>query len=136
MATGVVSLAAWLQHLQTLSDALLVVACIGWVVLALTLGPRLRTEAARQPRLESFALVAATAVLGSRVSLAGHADIALALWALAVGCWLALLAWRPSRGRAGGGWLLVVVGTESLAVLASLLAPRWGAALLDLALAC
>jgi tellurite resistance protein TehA-like permease len=88
-----------------------------------------------QPRFESFAFVAATAVLGTRLALSGQTVIALALWVLAAAAWLALLARRPGGGRPDGGWFLVVVGTESLAVLASFLAPRWGPQLLDAALA-
>jgi tellurite resistance protein TehA-like permease len=135
MATGVVSVAAWLQQLHVLSAALLVIASLGWVTLALALLLRESEEAPAQPRLESFALVAATAVLGARFSLAGQGLLALALWALAVAAWLVLLARAPRGGSAGGGWFLIVVGTESLAVLASLLAPRRGAQLLDAALA-
>jgi hypothetical protein len=123
MASGIVSVAAALQGLPLLSEALLGVACIGWVTLVLA--PTVLQQASAQPQLESFAFVAATAVLGTRLSLLGQPVLALALWALAGAAWLALLARRPRGGRADGGWFLVVVGTESLAVLASSLAGHW-----------
>jgi tellurite resistance protein TehA-like permease len=134
MATGIVSVAAALQHLRALSDALLVVACIGWATFALALLLRGNAERPARPGLGSFALVAATAVLGSRFSLAGQPLVALALWALALFAWFVLLVVGRRRGRADGGWFLVVVGTESLAVLASFLAPYWGTQFLDAAL--
>jgi tellurite resistance protein TehA-like permease len=133
MATGIVSVAAGLQHLHALSEALLVVACIGWATLLPALLWRSRGKKSPPPGPGSFALVAATAVLGSRFSFAGQPLVALALWALALVAWLALLAMGRHCGRADGGWFLVVVGTESLAVLASLLAPHWGTQFLDAA---
>jgi tellurite resistance protein TehA-like permease len=77
----------------------------------------------------SFAAVAATAVLGSRLALARvHVvpDVALAL---AVGTWvLTWLGIRRSRdfGAASGTRLLVVVATQSLVVLTTVCA-RWAA---------
>jgi hypothetical protein len=66
----------------------------------------------------------------------GHTAVAFALLVLAASSWLALLPRRRGGERADGGWFLIVVGTESLAVLASLLAQRWGEQFLDAALAC
>jgi tellurite resistance protein TehA-like permease len=134
MATGIVSVAAGLQHLHALSEALLVVACVGWTTLAFALLLSVTAGSPGRPGPGSFALVAATAVLGTRFSFGGQPLVALALWALALSAWLALLAVARRQGRADGGWFLVVVGTESLAVLASLLAPRWGTPFLDAAL--
>ena len=130
MATGIVSVAARFQGLPVLSDVLLAVAVLGWLALSAAACPRLL----RRPRLESFAFVAATGVLGARLSFAGHDLVALALWALAIAGWIVLLARRPHLTRADGGWFLVVVGTESLAVLASPLALRFGDELLPAAL--
>ena len=134
MATGIVSVAAVQQGLLLLSDTLFGIACFGWVTLVLALSTRL-LRGAWIPRLESFAFAAATAVVGTRLALTGRTLTALPLWALAAVAWLALLARRPRRGPADGGWFLVVVGTESLAVLAAVLARRWGAPLLDAGLA-
>jgi tellurite resistance protein TehA-like permease len=134
MASGILSVAARLQGLPLLSDTLFVAACASWIALVLTLAPRLPEEPRPQPRLESFALVAATAVLGTRLAQTGENVAALLLWALAVVAWAALLAGRPHRGEPGGGWLLIVVGTESLAVLAANLAGPWGTPFLGAAL--
>jgi tellurite resistance protein TehA-like permease len=134
MATGIVSIAAALQRLPVLSDALLVVASGAWLALGLLVSLRALHVEHLKPRLGSFALVAATAVLGARFALAGAGVSALALWGLATAAWLALLARRPCAGNPDGGWFLLVVGTQSLAVLASLLAARWSARLLAAAL--
>ena len=135
MATGIVSVAAQLQGLEALSDLLLAVTVLGWLALAAVLCVGVLRGECRRSRLESFAVVAATAVLGARFSFAGHDLVALALWTLAVAAWLGVLARRPQLTRADGGWFLVVVGTESLAALASLVAQRLGAGLLPAALA-
>jgi tellurite resistance protein TehA-like permease len=135
MATGIVSVAAWLQGLPVLSNVLLAIAVLGWfAVAAVACGRALRTASGR-PRLGSFAFVAATGVLGAHFSVAGHNLVALTLWALASAAWVVLLARRPQLTRPDGSWFLVVVGTESLAALASLLAPYLGAELLPVALA-
>jgi tellurite resistance protein TehA-like permease len=137
MATGIVSVAASLQGLPALSETLLWVACLAWVTLALALSLRgFRQATSTRPRFASFAFVAATAVLGTRFALMGHTAVAFALLVLAASSWLALLPRRRGGERADGGWFLIVVGTESLAVLASLLAQRWGEQFLDAALAC
>jgi tellurite resistance protein TehA-like permease len=134
MATGIVSVAARLQGLPVLSDVLLAIAVLGWSALTAAACLRVLRDPSRRPRLESFAFVAATAVLGARFSVSGRDLVALALWALAIAAWAVLLARRPQLTRADGGWFLVVVGTESLAVLAALLAPDRGAGLLPAAL--
>jgi len=73
-------------------------------------------------------------VLGARCALAGRGLAALVLWSVAIAAWLVLLARRPWALRADGGWFLVVVATESLAVLAALLVPSWGTQLLPVAI--
>lgn len=138
MATGIVSIAAALQGLPTLSRAFLGIGCAAALVLGAAVGLRALRTSDPRPRLRSFAVVAGTAVLGSRFALAGRTTLALALWSLACVLWLALLLRlrRPARGDLGGGALLVVVATESLAVLAAVLAPAVAPGLLPVALAC
>jgi tellurite resistance protein TehA-like permease len=133
MATGIVSVAARLRHLLALSDTLLAVAAAAWVALAVLVSVHTARHRPRRPRLQSFALVASTAVLGARFLVAGDGTVARALWILALACWLGLLARRPKIAEPRGGSLLVVVATEGLAVLAALLAPRWAAGLLIVA---
>jgi tellurite resistance protein TehA-like permease len=124
MATGILSVAAWLERIGALSDALLALACAAWVVLAAVVLERARHH--RAARLQSFAAVAATSVLGARVALSGEFDLALGFLLLATAVWVVLLAQRPSLAPAVGGSLLFVVATESLGVLAALLAPHFG----------
>jgi tellurite resistance protein TehA-like permease len=134
MATGILSVAA-AQHRQAiLSDALLALACMGWLVLAAAVSLHALRAAERRPRLQSFAVVAATAVVGARFTEGGQGTIGLALWGLALLFWVALLAQRPVFAQPFAGALLVVVGTESLAVLAALVAPGRSQALLWVAL--
>jgi tellurite resistance protein TehA-like permease len=124
MATGIMSIAASLQSRPFVSDALLALACVGWFVLAGAVS-RHAQLVPRRPRLQSFALVAATAVLGARVMLAGADAVALVLWGLAFAVWLVLVWGRPAGSDGTGSSLLIVVATESLGVLAALLARRW-----------
>lgn len=135
MATGIVSIGASQQGLPVLSNALLVVAGAAWVTLAIAVWlPARRARRGRRPGFEAFAFVAATAVLGARCALAGRGLAALVLWSVAIAAWLVLLARRPRAGVADGFWFLVVVATESLAVLAALLVPSWGMQLLPAAI--
>ena len=94
MATGIVSVAAFVEDLALLSDVLLAVACASWAAPAAVLSWPPRRSSQGRPRLQSFALVAATAVIAVRFSLAGHGAIALGLWGVAVCSWL-LLVLRP-----------------------------------------
>jgi tellurite resistance protein TehA-like permease len=134
MATGIVSVAAAFQGLASLADVLLGCTCLAWFVLAAAVARRTLRQAGRRPRLQSFAIVAATAVIGTRFVLAGRPGLAFALWVLALLFGLILVVRRPTVREPVGGSLLVVVATESLAVLAALLAPRWTTGLLVVAL--
>src|SRR5579884_1983190 len=125
MATGIVSEAAAEQRLVVLSQALFAVAAAAWVVLAAVVLLR-AIRGAPRPRPASFAVVAATAVVGVRSLDVGATTPALGLWALAVACWIGLALARPAVGEPRGSTLLVPVATESLAVLATPLAPRFG----------
>jgi tellurite resistance protein TehA-like permease len=127
MATGIISIAAFDQGEHVVSDALLATACFGWMVAAAFVARRALAAPRRRPGLQSFALVAATAVIGARFALAGRVVVALALWSTACAAWLFLLARRPEWGSTRGGSLLVAVAAESVSVLAALLAVRWGA---------
>lgn len=136
MATGIVSVAAFQQGTIVLSDALLAIACLSWVILAAAVARHARAVQRRRPRLQSFALVAATAVIGARFAVGGAGTLALVLWSASCGFWLLLILQRPRGERIRGGSLLIIVATESLSVLAALLAPRWiGTPLLEFAFA-
>lgn len=135
MATGIVSVAAARQGLAIFSGVFFAIAFLVWLGSAAALTRRRLRLRRHRPPFESFAVVAATAVLGARFVLAGQNALALALWVVAALSWLALLLQTPMLGKPSGGSLLIVVATESLAVLAALLAPHFGADLLSVALA-
>ena len=109
MATGILGVGARLEGDALLADVLLAGACLVWIFLAALL--RIRS-------VRSFAIVAGTAVIGADLLLAGHGELALALWNLAAALWL--VVGLTSRTEAAGS-LLMIVATESLAVLAAAL---------------
>ena len=146
MATGIVSIAAHLLGLPGVARALLVLNvgayAVLWLLTLLRLAyhPR-RFFADMADHLLGpgfFTTVAASAVLGAQLlTLADRYDVAAALWALAVVLWVALTyaifaaftikEEKPALDRGiGGGWLLAVVATQSIAVLSALLAARGG----------
>lgn len=146
MATGIVSIAAWQHGLLLLAQALFTlnagVYALLWLLYLLRL-LRHPSEVARDlaDHMASpgfFTAVAASGVLGSEVLLlAGAERIAVLLWVVAVVLWLLLtygilaaLIVRPAKPSLErgihGGWLLVVVATQSIAVLSALLAARGG----------
>jgi hypothetical protein len=140
MATGIVSIATQEELRGVLSAALATVAGAAWVVLLILSGARLvRATRSVRDELKSpaaapdfFAFVAAAGVLGVRAVIAGRDGIGLALWTVGALAWLVLVVAVPvavrARGHtppwwaASGNWLLAVVATQSLAVLAGGLA--------------
>lgn len=114
MATGIVSVAVAERGVAWLSWTLLAVA----LAISAALAPR----AARHRVVgdESFAIVAATSVLGARWAIAGRRTVALAFFAGAVALWAAVWLGRPRPAESTGVRLLAAVATESLAVVATL----------------
>jgi tellurite resistance protein TehA-like permease len=147
MATGIVSLAAHFLELPFVAQALLWINVVAYSVLwALTLLRLLRYRAQFMDDLTHHArgvtfltMVAGTCVLGSQFAvLTSFMAIATGLWLLGVGLWL-LLSYsfftvvtvrepKPTlESGINGAWLLVVVSTESVCVLGTLVAPTLGA---------
>ncbi|MEV5569906.1 tellurite resistance/C4-dicarboxylate transporter family protein [Spirillospora sp. NPDC052269] len=133
MATGVVSVGLHLVRAggltEALSVALLVVAALLWVLLCALFLERLlrephrwRDEASTPAALTG---VAATGVLGTRLTLAGGAEAGAVLLVVAFVLWAVLLpaVLGRLRGRLPGAAYLVCVSTQSLAVLAATVAP-------------
>jgi tellurite resistance protein TehA-like permease len=130
MSTGIVSIALWLDHQETLSRILLVVAATLWLTFAVLVPVRavldrvrfladVRTPAA-------LGSVAAAATLGTGLTtILGWRWAGIALLAIALLLWLALLSpvLRNWKTPTVGASLLLAVSTESLAVLAATLAP-------------
>jgi tellurite resistance protein TehA-like permease len=128
MGTGIVSIGLALDHQQTLSQILLGIAAVFWLGLLTVFVSRRRRQRtrwqqeARAP--DALTLVAGTAVLGDRLTLLGADWGGYLLLALSLFLWLVLLPrvlGHRTRPTLGVGFMLTVA-TESLAVLAALLA--------------
>jgi tellurite resistance protein TehA-like permease len=144
MATGIVAIAARQQGFAGLAWLLFAVAALAllvcWALLAArVVGHPARVLADLQDHSSSaafFTAVAGTAVVGSACIVVGAAlPLASALWGLAAVTWLVLgyavffgltIAADKPRLENGinGTWLLAVVATQSLSVLAGLLSPE------------
>ncbi|WP_111720150.1 tellurite resistance/C4-dicarboxylate transporter family protein [Homoserinimonas sp. OAct 916] len=143
MATGIVSIGSRLLGHDLIADILLYLTAIAWVVLLLAYTvriirfPRRFAAALKAPTsaVAYFTVVAGTNVLSSALI---HYDIwwllATILGIFAFLVWLVLtyglfssvvLAGNhPKLREITGGWLVWVVGTQSVAVLATTLAPH------------
>lgn len=121
MATGIISVAASELGLRVVSWAFAGTAFVFYAALVALAAHRRYVP----PGVDAFAVVAATAVLGSRLALAG-AHLAAAFFLLAaVAIWLmvwAALLRELDFGASTGTRLLAVVSTQSLAIQASLTA--------------
>ncbi len=144
MATGMLGVAAHQQGHEPLARAMLVFALAAWLAIAaltvmrlLRHRPRMLADLRSHQRAPGFlTAVAGTAVLGSEMIVLGWqsgasawlAGLASLLWIfLTYGILLALTIGRdkpPLADGINGAWLLMVVSTQSIAVLAALLAPQ------------
>ncbi|MFJ7272233.1 tellurite resistance/C4-dicarboxylate transporter family protein [Streptomyces sp. NPDC099050] len=132
MAAGIISAGLHLIGRDALSIAALAVCAALWLVLAADFAARLMGDR-RRFRAEAdtpaaLTAVAATAVLGNRISLLGWQPVALGLLALAAALWPGLLVavLRHWGYRMPGAVFLVCVATQGLAVLAGTLAAPTG----------
>ncbi len=144
MATGIVSNGFFLLDHRTLSAALLAVNLVAYPLLLAALAlraalyPRRLLADLLDPRLvfTFFTFVAGSDVLGLGLHLRGHERPAVWLWLAALAAWVVLgyvsfsvLTFRNNEEGAEvvhGGWLIAIVGTESLVILGVVLAPRFG----------
>jgi hypothetical protein len=123
MALGIVSVSSVELGHRTLS---LVAAAMACGVYAVAAPVWLDLWRDRRATPESFAAVAATAVLGTRAALTGLHVVPDIILAFAGGAWLAMVVGlhrARDLGPANGTRLLLVVSTQSLVVLASFAAP-------------
>jgi tellurite resistance protein TehA-like permease len=123
---------------------LLVIACTGLVVLGAMLIARLaffRASVAADVRAPDrvfgfFTIPAGLNVLGVRFAAAGHPVVTAVLAGVAAVVWLALTYGVPASlllirtrdsvvGAINGDWLMWIVATQSLAVVAATLVPVW-----------
>ncbi len=141
MASGIISVGTELLGYHLLSDVSLWITEGAFVVLVAAYGARAfaysqQFEASlRDPKtaMAFFTVVAGSNVLGIRLVMAGHPLVGLGLGAGAVLIWLLLTyglpgytiagAHHPVLGDINGTWLVWVVATQSLAIIAAGLAP-------------
>jgi tellurite resistance protein TehA-like permease len=144
MATGIISTGAFLLGPSWLSRVLLVVAsaalvilCVAVVIRLIWFRPSVIADARAPDRVFGFfETTAALNVVGVRLWYAGHPVATAVLAGLSAAVWLVLTYAVPARvllaraddsalGGVNGTWLLWVVGTQSLALAASVLVHSW-----------
>lgn len=145
MATGIISNAMVFTGHRAVSDALLAVNCVllPWLLTATTVRA-LRHRAALWADLTSpqkvfgfFTIVAACDVFGASLGMRGLTEVAIGLWFAALILWTVLIYFsfgvltflKSGQGVnvVHGGWLIAIVGTQSLVVLGADVAPELGA---------
>ncbi|WSZ43927.1 tellurite resistance/C4-dicarboxylate transporter family protein [Streptomyces sp. NBC_00868] len=128
MAAGILSVGLHLTGHEVVSLVALAIAAALWLVLAVDFASRLLADRGRfradADTPGALTAVAATTVLGTRISLLGWQTVAAALLALAAVIWPELLLHvvRHWRRRMPGAVFLGCVATQGLAVLAATLA--------------
>lgn len=147
MATGIISIAAFLLDMKAVALGLLAINLVSYVVLCLLLVLRLAfffsrikadiTDYVRGPGF--FTVVAGTCVLGSQlVIVIGQYRIAAIMWIAGLLLWLIIMYTfftamtvrenKPSlESGLNGAWLIAVVATQSVSVLGTLLVNWWDA---------
>jgi tellurite resistance protein TehA-like permease len=144
MATGIISNAFFFEGHRAVSDALFAVNIIAYPCLsAATLVravcfTRILWSDLLNPRLvfSFFTIVAGTDVLGIGFHLRGFGSLALGMWLLALAIWFCLiylsfgvltfLNTAHGANVVHGGWLIAIVGTESLVILGTIIAAPLG----------
>ena len=144
MATGIISNAFFFLDHDALSDVLFWITLAAFPVLfacfvvRVLVWPRAVWRDLVDPRLvfTFFTLVAAADVLGLQLHLRGQNHLALVLWLGALVVWVGLgyfsfAVLTFDEGQTGadvvhGGWLIAIVGTESLVLLGAPLAGEFG----------
>ena len=144
MATGIISNAFFVEGWRGWSDTLLLVNLVSYpclvlfTILRLARFPRALWADLIDPRLvfSFFTLVAGTSVFGAGIHMRGFATIALLMWLFALLIWFVLIYFSfgvlvvvnntKQDVLINGAWLMAIVGTESLVILGTLIAPANG----------
>lgn len=145
MATGIISNASLYLGHRELSHFLLAVNLAAFPLLVLASAIRAISYLREfwmdltNPRLvfSFFTIVAAADVFGLQLVLRGYTEPAIALWLFALVVWtllgylsfsvLTFVNTESGADLVHGGWLIAIVGTESLVLLGAQLAPHFGA---------
>lgn len=145
MATGIVSIAALLLGLNVIGWALFVCNVLAYAVVSVLTLARVASNPRSVPgdlisydrAIGSFTAIAGTCVLGSQFVIFGVSTaIATVLFVIGAGLWLVLVyavfvgltirdVNEPIDEAIDGSWLLLVVATQSVAVLSGVLAPTY-----------
>src|SRR5437763_7586786 len=145
MATGIISIAAYLLGLTTIAVVLLLVNVGAYIILSLLLIARIllflsrikedMSDHVRGPGF--FTVIAGTCVLGAKLMIvAGRSTMATVLWIAGVLLWILIMYGfffavtvrenKPSLEKGlNGAWLIAVVSTQSISVLGTLLSVHW-----------
>jgi tellurite resistance protein TehA-like permease len=144
MATGILAIGLGTLGFPRPSRVLAWIAIAAWLVLLALSAARLvrHWAAVREdllnPRMvfSYFTLVAATDIIGLLLHDRGHVEIAIACWILAFSAWCSLLylafsvltflTHEHNVNIVHGGWLIAIVGTQSLVLLGARIAPDLG----------
>ncbi|MDH5205897.1 MAG: tellurite resistance/C4-dicarboxylate transporter family protein [Hylemonella sp.] len=144
MASGIISTGFTSLGQAGLGELLYLYAAGSWVVLLALSVLRVLWHASavaddlKNPRLvfSYFTLVAATDIVGMLLHERGHVQLAIACWALAFVAWslllylafsvLTFMSHEHNVNIVHGGWLITIVGTQSLVLLGSRIAPDLG----------
>lgn len=141
MATGIVSMAAFLAEMEAVARVLFVINVAAYGVLwLLTVGrllffwPSLLMDVKSHARGPGFfTVIAATCVLGAQlIQQTGAQSVAWVLWAMGIGLWMVVMYSfftavtvrqpKPSLEEGiNGAWLIATVATQSVAILGVLL---------------
>ncbi len=144
MATGIISNALFFEGYRGWADALFAVNLVAYPLLVIftilrfiSFSEALLSDLVN-PRLvfSFFTIVAGTDVFGIGINLRGFATIALLMWLFALALWFILIYFsfavliflNTAHGAnvVHGGWLIAIVGTESLVILGTIIAPEMG----------
>jgi len=135
MATGIISLGMYLLEMPLLASIMYAVTMLSWVTIFIMYMARLVLFPGRvaadvlNPRqtFNFFSFVAGTSVTGLLLHYHGHDSLAILCWGVAFLAWLTLLyfsfgALTLVHGERNlkivdGGWLICIVGTQSLVLL-------------------
>ncbi len=144
MATGIISVALKQQNYDTLSEVLFIFALFTWCVMTvlytwrLIKFPQAVFENLLNPKTTFifFTFVAATDICGILLFQHGFEMVALACWVIAFIYWSALMYFGFASlcfahedrevNVVHGGWLILIVGTQSLVLLGTKVAPTLG----------
>lgn len=144
MASGIISIGFTTLHFDLLGEILYIFALSAWIILIalsvvrISRFPQAVKKDLLDPRLvfSYFTLVAATDIVGLLLDIRGHTTLALVCWVIAFFAWstllylafsvLTFLTHEHNVNIVHGGWLISIVGTQSLVLLGARIAHDLG----------